>query len=277
MSAIRSQAIEHNGESEDTVVVPAVRRAAEILDSLMERHGDPVSLTELAKLLKIPKSSTLNICTELVEHRLLRRVDSLYSLGPKLAALGAMYLSGVDVVREFQNICSVRNPEIQETLKLSILSDHGQIVYLARHDALRPSRLSLDTRVQQPAHCTAAGKAMLSHLSLDEFEEWIAGRTELTQLTPKSISSAHALRREIARIRGQLFVTETGECIEGINCVAIAIRNTNDDALYGLSFAMLEQWATKDHVAFLGEELIRIGTDLSVLLGNASRVTQASI
>jgi DNA-binding IclR family transcriptional regulator len=277
MCAVRAQSVEGNGETDDAVVVPAVRRAAEILDAMMERHGDPVSLTELAKQLHIPKSSTLNICTELVEHRILRRVDSLYTLGPKLAALGAMYLSSVDVVGEFQNICSVRNPEIQETLKLSILSDHGQIVYLARHDASRPSRLSLDTRVQQPAHCTAAGKAMLSCLSESEFSTWLDGRNDLTQLTAKSIGNAAMLRKEIARIRGQLFVTETGECIEGINCVAIAVRNANDNALYGLSFAMLEQWATPDHVDFLGQELIRIGTDLSVLLGNTPRVAVASV
>jgi DNA-binding IclR family transcriptional regulator len=277
MDAIQSQATETGRETNDGVVVPAVRRAAEILDAIMERHGEPVSLTELGRKLNIPKSSTLNICMELVENRILRRVDGLYSLGPKLAALGAMYLSGVDVVREFQNICSVRDPEIQETLKLSILGDHGQVVFLARHDASRPSRLSLDTRVQQPAHCTAAGKAMLSCLNPQEFEEWLAGRTQLAGLTNKSITTAASLRKELARIRDQQFATENGECVEGINCVGIAVRNTYDNALYGLSFAMLEPWATPDHVVYLGQELIRIGADLSVLLGNGSRKVGTAI
>jgi DNA-binding IclR family transcriptional regulator len=128
--------------------------------------------------------------------------------------------------------------------------------------------------VQQPAHCTAAGKAILSCLSRNEFEEWLDGRKELTQLTTKSISSASRLRSELAQIRGQAFAIESGECIEGINCIAIAVRNTNDNALYGLSFAMLEQWATPDHVAFLGKELNRIGENLSVLLGNVSQTSE---
>ncbi len=273
MSALQSRETDRAGVADDGVVVPAVRRAAEILDAIMDRQGAPVSLTELANSLHIPKSSTLNICTELVENRILRRVDSLYSLGPKLAALGAMYLSGVDVVREFQNICSVRNPEIQETLKLSVLGDHGQIIFLVRHNALRRSILSFDTHVQQPAHCTAAGKAILSHLSKNEFEEWLDGRKELPQLTDKSIGSASKLRSELAQIRSQGFATECGECIEGINCIAIAVRNTNDNALYGLSFAMLEQWATPEHVAFLEKELNRIGENLSVLLGNVSQTS----
>jgi DNA-binding IclR family transcriptional regulator len=271
MSAMRSQATRSGEEADAGVVVPAVRRASEILDVIMERHGEPVSLTELGRILHIPKSSTLNICTELVENRILRRIDGLYALGPKLAALGAMYLSGVDVVREFQNICSVRNPEIQETLKLSILGDHGQVVFLARHDASRPSRLSLDTRVQQPANCTAAGKAMLASLSPSEFEEWLDGRTELPGLTEESIVVVAKLRKELTRVRDRQFAIERGECVEGINCVGIAVRNTNDNALYGLSFAMLEQWATQDHITFLGQELNRIGSDLSVLLGNDLR------
>jgi len=276
MAAVRSQATGTSADAEGGVVVPAVRRASEILDVIMERHGEPVSLTELGKILHIPKSSTLNICTELVENRILRRVDGLYALGPKLAALGAMYLSGVDVVREFQNICAVRNPEIQETLKLSILGDHGQVVFLARHDASRPSRLSLDTRVQQPANCTAAGKAMLASLSSEELDDWLDGRTELPGLTDKSIVSVSKLRKELVLVREQQFAVERGECVEGINCVGIAVRNTNDNALYALSFAMLEQWATKEHVAFLGQELNRIGTDLSILLGNNLRGAGAS-
>ncbi len=268
MATKRDQGLSTNGDADAGVLVPAVRRAARILDVIMERHGEPVCLTELGRILDIPKSSTLNICSELVENRILRRVDGQYSLGPKLATLGAMYLAGVDVVREFHHICNVRNPEIQETLKLSILGDHGQVVFLARDDAAQPSRLSLDTRVQQPANCTAAGKAMLASLSPEELNEWIDNRAELPGLTNRSITSVAKLRKELARVRNQQFAVERGECVDGINCVGIAVRNTNDNALYGLSFAMLEQWATDEHVAFLGEELNRIGADLSVLLGN---------
>ena len=263
--------------AEASVVVPAVRRAAEIMDVIMERQGDPISLTDLARLLKIPKSSTLNICTEMAESRLLRRVDGLYTLGPKLAALGAVYLSSVDVVRDFQSLSADCNPEIQETLKLSVLGDSGQIVFLARHDAARPAALTLDVRVQQPAHCTAAGKAMLACLTTEEFDRWLARRKELVRLTKHSIGGVTALRKELRRVCSLPYATEDGECIDGIFCVGVAIRNSIDNTLYGLSFAMLKQWATPEHIKFLGTELRRIGGELSILLdGGALLIGETS-
>jgi DNA-binding IclR family transcriptional regulator len=263
--------------AEASVVVPAVRRAAEIMDVIMERQGDSISLTDLARLLKIPKSSTLNICTEMAESRLLRRVDGLYTLGPKLAALGAVYLSSVDVVRDFQSLSADCNPEIQETLKLSVLGDSGQIVFLARHDAARPAALTLDVRVQQPAHCTAAGKAMLACLTTEEFDRWLARRKELVRLTKHSIGSVTALRKELRRVCSLPYATEDGECIDGIFCVGVAIRNSIDNTLYGLSFAMLKQWATPEHIKFLGTELRRIGGELSILLdGGALLIGETS-
>jgi DNA-binding IclR family transcriptional regulator len=258
---------------EASVVVPAVRRAAEIMDAIMERQGDPISLTDLARLLRIPKSSTLNICTEMTESRLLRRVDGLYTLGPKLAVLGAVYLSSVDVVRDFQNLSADCNPEIQETLKLSVLGDNGQIVFLARHDAARPAALTLDVRVQQPGHCTAAGKAMLACLTTEEFDQWLAGRKELVRLTKHSIGSLTAMRKELRRVRSLPYATEDGECIDGIFCVGVAVRNSIDNTLYGLSFAMLKQWATPEHIDFLGTELRRIGRELSILLDGGAQLT----
>ena len=52
----------------------------------------------------------------------------------------------------------------------------------------------------RPAHCTALGKIMLAALTPDQFEQFLA-RAELRAHTPKSITSADLLRREIAEVR----------------------------------------------------------------------------
>ncbi len=258
------------GESSLRSAVPAVRRAAAILDAIMNRQGGPMSITELSSQLRIPKSSTLNLCNELVESRLLRRIDGRYQLGPKLATLGAVYLASVDVVREFQDICSARSAELQETIKLAVLGDRGELVFLARHDAARSPGILMDVRVQQPAHCTASGKAMLSLLSARGLEQWLDGRTNLVKLTPNSIGSADELRCQLEAVRDRCYATEDGECIEGVFCVGTAIgRAQDDEAIYGLSISMLRQRATRAHVARLAAELQSIGAELGKRLGDA--------
>ncbi len=257
-------------DSQRSLLVPAVKRASAILDAIMKRHGEPMSLTELATGLGIPKSSMANLCTELVDARLLRRTDGLYRLGPKVAELGMVYLASVDVVREFQDVCNARSADINETIKLALLGENGEVIYLARHDISRATGLMLDIRVQQPAHCTASGKAMLACLSPAALNTWLLARKELIQPTSNSICSISDLRRELELIRERKYATDEEECIEGIFCVGTAVARAYDDEnLYGLSFAMLSQRATKKHVIRLAKELDSLATEFTSRLGDS--------
>lgn len=256
--------------AEDRAIVPAVARAVAILDALVANGGDPMSSTQLARQLNIPKSSTINLCRQLTTERLLRRVDGLYALGPKLTTLGAVCLASIDTVREFRDVCASRGPECDQTVKLATLGDHGDVIYLARHDSGRPSTLVIDVRVQQPAHCTATGKAMLACLSEPEFEHWISSRrNDFTRPTANSIGSESALRSVVrdAQVRG--YAIDDEECIEGVFCVGTALgsRNTADDVL-GLSFALLKQRASSERVAELADEVRLMALELAARLGN---------
>ena len=225
--------------------VPAIQRAGAVFDAFMESQGAAMSVTDLARQLRVPKSSMLNLCNALVEERLLRRIDGVYSLGPKLAGLGAVYLSSIELVREFQEVCD-EHTEIEGTIKLAALGDHSDIVYLSRHDSTRPARLVLDVRVQQPAHCTASGKAMLACLDEPSFDAWIAGRTNLAQLTPHGISDVRLLRKAVTDVRRDGYSIDDEECIEGVFCVGTAIASGRDQSdTLGLSVALLKQYATE--------------------------------
>src|SRR5438445_223434 len=69
--------------------VPAVDRAARLLFALGDGHGD-ASLTDLARLLRLHKSTAYNILATLVRHRFVDRDPATrrYRLGPALTALG---------------------------------------------------------------------------------------------------------------------------------------------------------------------------------------------
>lgn len=255
------------------IPVPAVARAAAAMDALMANGGEPMSLSQLARKIGVPKSSMANLCAQLVEERLLLRVDGMYRLGPKLATLGAVYLSSVDLVRDFQAVCADRDGTLAETVKLATLGDHGEIVYLARHDVPRPSGLTLDVRVQQPAHCTAAGKAMLASLPDEEFSRWLEQSSPLTRRTANSLTDAKALRRAVQEARQLGYAVDDEECIEGVVCVGTAV-NTKDftGEVLGLSLALLKQHAERQRLTELAGEVRHLAAQLADRLGNGYAV-----
>ena len=252
--------IDRGGEERSRV--PAIQRAGAVFDALMEGQ------------LGVPKSSMLNLCNALVGERLLRRIDGVYSLGPKLAGLGAVYLSSIELVREFQEVCGERT-EIEGTIKLAMLGDHGDIIYLSRHDSTRPARLVLDVRVQQPAHCTASGKAMLACLDEANFDAWIGSRTELARLTPHGISDVELLRKAMTDVRRDGYSIDDEECIEGVFCVGTAIANRRDQSnTLGLSVALLKQHASEKLVLKLAAAIRRLAADLAERLGDGYLVLE---
>ena len=73
--------------------VPALSRAVTLLDAVAVAQGG-LTLSDLARLLKAPKSSLLNICDTLLAERLLRRdIEGRYRLGIRIAELAAAQLS----------------------------------------------------------------------------------------------------------------------------------------------------------------------------------------
>ena len=253
--------------------MPAVARAAAAMDALLANAGDPMSLSDLARRIGVPKSSMSNICSQLVEERLLLRVEGMYRLGPKLAALGAVYLASVDVAREFQSVCSERDPGLAATAKLAALGEHGEIVYLARHDVARPSGLILDIRVQQPAHCTASGKAILASLPDEAVARWLEACAPLVRRTVNTITDEQALWAEIAAARERGFAIDDEECIDGVVCVGTAISTKDDPGeTLGLSLALLKQHAADSRLSALAVEVRRLALELAGRLGRGCQV-----
>src|SRR4051794_11824883 len=143
--------------SDNGSLVPAVTRAVAILDALADAEGVPLSVSELARGLGLPKSSTANLCASLEESGLVTRTGTGFTLGRKLVELGGRYLSTVDQIREFYELCRRAPLLSRETARVAVL-DHLDVLYLARYDGTQPLRLTANIGDRFPASCTATGK-----------------------------------------------------------------------------------------------------------------------
>lgn len=252
-------------------LAPAVTRAVAILD-LVAQADQPLGISAIARSLDLPKSSVANLCSALLDDHVLRTAAGGYSLGPRLARLGAAYLASVDQVSLFLEACTGPGVSLRETAQLAQLGAGLDVVYLARRDGTEPVRLASSPGRALPATCTATGKAMLATLDPTELAARLEGVRELPRLTPHSITTRRALARELEAIRSAGVAYDRQEVIEGVVCVAVAVPSPAGDAPMAASFTLLAPRADEDTLARLAGDLREIAEHLAVGLGLATPV-----
>jgi len=209
--------------------VPAVARAGAILTALAEASGRPLTVSDLARQLGLPKSSTANLCLALEGERLISRVETGFQLGRRLVELGGAYLSTMDQIQEFYAACR-RQPNIsRQTARVAVL-DGLDVLYLARYDGTQPLRLTANIGDRFPAHCTATGKALLAMLDPRALDERLRGRQRLVALTDRSITDPAALRAELDTVRERGYAVDDEETTPGVTCLALAVAGFRTDS-----------------------------------------------
>jgi IclR family transcriptional regulator, blcABC operon repressor len=212
-------------------VVPALDRAMRMLQLLAESPQRAYSLTEIAQLLAIPKSTAFNICGTLAEGQLLRRTRDGFQLGRGLLELGSAYASSVNVVAEFYDVCREASPDLGAVIQLAVLDEDLQAVYLAHQDCGSGLRLGLGGMVGRrvPANCTAGGKMLLALLPAAELEERLLQRGPLPRVTRKSVTSRARLLKEVTEARQTGYAFDEDGAILGLSCVATGFATDHAD------------------------------------------------
>ncbi|WP_223167263.1 IclR family transcriptional regulator [Nonomuraea sp. SYSU D8015] len=220
-------------------LVPAVTRAVAILDTLGEAEGRPLSVSEIARALGLPKSSTANLCATLETAGMIARNGQGFSLGRKLVELGGRYLATVDQLRDFYELCRRSKHISRETARVAVL-DGMDVLYLGRYDGTQPLRLTANIGDRFPANCTATGKAILSTLDPAVAEDRLRTRP-LVRLSERSITSVPALLADLEATRGRGYAIDDEETTAGIVCLAVPVSGfRTDSAPFAISVTVLK-------------------------------------
>jgi DNA-binding IclR family transcriptional regulator len=261
-SDVNDVAIAPEQASAGQAVVPAVTRAAAILDVLasdsMANPSTPTQLSDLARRLRLPKSSVANICSALLETGFIRRVGTGFGLGRRLAELGGAYLATVDQVQAFTELTEQLAVASEETAHLAVL-DGLEVIYLARHDGRQAIRIASGIGRRLPASCTALGKAALASLPGDELARRLRGIEQLPTLTARSHRQVASLLDDLDNVRQVGYAVDDEETSEGIICLGVAVpRHDLGDAHYAVSVTLLKARLDADRRDALVADLRRL-------------------
>jgi IclR family transcriptional regulator, blcABC operon repressor len=209
-------------------LVPAVARAAAILDLVSEAKGASLTPSEIARELDLPKSSTGNICAALESAGLLVKRENGYTLGRKLVELGGRYLATVDPLREYYDLCRTLPTISNEASRVAIL-DGVDVLYLAKHEGYQPIRLTANIGDRFPASCTATGKILLSMLDPAQVIDRYRGVGALPTLTKRSVATVSDLMKELDEVRASGFAMDDEETTRGVTCFAVGVEGFRGD------------------------------------------------
>ncbi|MEP4468419.1 IclR family transcriptional regulator, partial [Marinobacter alexandrii] len=203
--------------------------------------GRPVRFSELLADREHPKATLYRLLQTLTNQGMLSYDPDrqTYSLGMRLVRLAhaAWHQSSLaPIARPYIDELSRK---INETVHLAQL-DHGQVLYVDKRNPARPIQMFSDAGKIGPAYCTGVGKAMLAYLQ-DEERERIIAQQSYHPFTRHTLTTAEALRSELADIREQEVAFDREEHEPNIICIAAPILSPNKRVLGGLSITTSTQ------------------------------------
>ncbi len=246
-------------------MVRTVGRAIEILELITGRG--PLGVSEISRILRVPKSSAHNILETLVAGRLLEKETerSLYHLGSKLIEFGNRAQQNLAIQRIARPFLKALNERLDDTVHLTIL-DHDEVLYVDCIESRKPLRMHSVIGVRAPLYCTAVGKAIMAHLEPAEVDRIVRARG-LAAFTPTTITTRRALDEELEKTRRRGYAVDNMEHEELLRCVGAPIRDHTGAVIGAISVAGPSQRITLRSAAQIAPLVMEAAASISAGLG----------
>ena len=249
-------------------------RALALLNRVAEAPGDGFTLTELAQQVGLPASTAHRLLTTLEQERYLRfdQEGRLWSIGVQAFMTGSAFTKS-------RRLGALSRPHMRflmessgETVNLAV-EDDGEAVYLAQVECRQMMRAFARPGSRAPLHASAVGKAILSAMSDRAFSRVLYQRG-MPRLTPKTITTAAALRAEIEQARAAGYAVDDEEHAVGLRCIAAPIVDETGEAVAAISASGPMARIVEERIAPLGalvlETARRISSEMGAPLGQRS-------
>jgi IclR family acetate operon transcriptional repressor len=255
--------------TDDRYRVRSVERALDVLEVLGEADSHGLRLSELARRLDTSKSTVLaglrtltarGFVAELGEGRARR-----YRLGLALARLGDQVLGQIDLLELALPSLRAMTEETGWTSRVGVL-DEAYAVIIGRVDGPGIVRFQSNLARLELPHCSAIGKALLSHLPDDRVRSIVA-RTGLPPRTATTIVDVEHLLRELAHVRAQEFAVDDEEDSEGVCCVGASVYDHRRTCVAAISLTGLKLSLPPAGIAGLGDVVRRYAAEISARMG----------
>ncbi len=207
-------------------MVQSVDRAFAILDAVSAR---PAGVTAIAERVRLPKSTVARLLATLEELDAVERLDGpRWRVGPGIAALAGAASPERSLVTLARPHLAQVVQELSEDAGLA-LPDGYDVHYVDHVESDNPVQVRDWTGTRAPMHVVPSGLVLLAEWPRAAIDAYAS--RELRAFTPRTVTTAAALRRRLAAVREDGVAWGREEFAEGINSVAAAVRDGRGKAL----------------------------------------------
>jgi len=250
--------------------VQSIDRVFDIIETLSTASYG-MALTELAAAVELHVSTTHRLLSALAARGYVHKdiETGKYRLTMRFLEVGTRAMDGV-------NLLSLARPYLENLARLSGETVHlaarygDEVVYLYKEDTYN-SVVRMASFVGQhiPMYCTGLGKAILSHLPVEEVRA-IWERSDIVAFTPQTIVRLEDMLERLSLFRTQGYATDLEEHEEGITCVSAPILDFRSSPIAAISISFPTTRVSPERMAELAQQVRSSAESLSTLLGSSS-------
>jgi DNA-binding IclR family transcriptional regulator len=251
----------------DKYRIPSLARACEALELFVEAES-PLSSSEVARRLAMPRTTALRILMTLCEQGLLSRSGNDFEPGGALFRLGIRALSAHRLRRFAVPVLQRLAGALRETTQLVTLAGSDALV-LEVAEGPRLVRIAQGAGARLDLHSSAAGKVLLAYALRSLLPDLVA--KGLAVRTPNTLTTLHDLEAEIGRIRGLGYGVDDEECYEGVRCLAAPVWDATGGTRAALGVIASASTFTRRQNADFAQHVVAAAREVSEAMGYDGR------
>ena len=183
-------------------------------------------------------------------------------LAPRVLRLGQSYLGAARLPRPFVQRASMQSGE---TVNMSVLDGH-EVVYVARSNPPRYVSIGYQVGVRVPAHVVTPGFAILSTLSDEALDGWIAEH-EFASFTSHTITDTATFRANVLGARELGYWMTEQHLDPGLRGIALPLKDRKGECRGAIGMTLQAQaYSSESMVEKLLPLLREAATSLRPLL-----------
>ncbi|MFK4805721.1 IclR family transcriptional regulator C-terminal domain-containing protein [Microbacterium sp. ZW CA_36] len=225
--------------------VQSLARGLAVIRAFDADHAE-LTLSEVARRAGITRAAAGRFLRTLEELGYVRGRDRLFALTPRVLELGFSYLSALSIPEIVQPHLERLSRDVDESVSAAVL-DGEEIVYIARVPTRRIMSVRITIGTRFPAFATSMGRVLLAGMP-DAARDALLAASALPALTDRTVTSAGALRDELARVREQGWALVDGELEPGLRSVAVPLHDRRGDVVAAVNVSTSATRDSIDHV-----------------------------
>jgi DNA-binding IclR family transcriptional regulator len=245
--------------------IPNLRNACRI-QKLLATRPDGFTVTEIARELKVPYTTTLRIMATLQLEGFVRKVGSRFELGPVVIHIGNASLAGTEIRDLALPVLETLTARTEETSHLAIPCE-GRPLIVAVQDSPHPLRAASRPGFLAEPHCSSTGKALLAFHYHDRVDD-ILGRGPLHRRTPHTMVKPADVKRDLELTRKRGYSLDDEEYHPGVRCLAAPVLSSHGKAVAAIGITAATVRFTRERIPEIAAIVRAAAQELSGHLGH---------